>query len=257
MDAPKSPFLAQIAVFWCHFAMKRSQNQQGSSEGRKKAWPGRTLAGDGLPKAPRISRTILRAQAAATPLGAASPFYNAAAPPRARVHPAPPVRHYFGKPLAAAPTNVRTTHAAAPAPRVVRTGGLKRAEAKQADPATPPLGQLVHDPAAFYCANRDADGGYSESQVRGGSHTEGAGHAGPAEGSCTAGAAVSLRNNCWSFSHLGSRASSPRLIQRALSPSLAALCRRAASPADAGVTACLAAQAWRHAVLTAGMAGRT
>lgn len=90
MDAPKSPFLAQIAVFWCHFAMKRSQNQQGSSEGRKKAWPGRTLAGDGLPKAPRISRTILRAQAAATPLGAASPFYNAAAPPRARVHPAPP-----------------------------------------------------------------------------------------------------------------------------------------------------------------------
>lgn len=82
------------------------------------------------------------------------------------VAPGAAMRHYFGKPLAAAPSTFLTMHAAAPPARVVRTGGLRRHEALQADSTTPPLGQLVHDPTAFNCADCDGDGSYTVARVR-------------------------------------------------------------------------------------------
>lgn len=125
--------------------MLTRQRQQAPADARKA--PRAVPASAGPQRANKVCRRTLLSRAAATPLGAASPFYNPAAPPRARAEPGAAVRHYFGNPLATVPSQFRTTHAAAPPPRVVRTGGLKRKDAKQADPTTPPLGELVHDPA--------------------------------------------------------------------------------------------------------------
>ncbi|PRW61383.1 hypothetical protein C2E21_0286 [Chlorella sorokiniana] len=107
------------------------------------------------------------AAAAATLLGARSPLLNPLAPPRPPATKHPAVAHYAGVPLPDPPAEP-SRRAAAPAPRMVRTSGVKQQDAKRGDPNTPDLSQLVDDPVGFYFADRDNDGGYTFWKNKGG-----------------------------------------------------------------------------------------